>query len=62
LRAKARQALSSWLDRLQSQLAEDVARREFSIPIARVMKLQDIQEAHRVFEHGGLSGKIVLVP
>jgi NADPH:quinone reductase-like Zn-dependent oxidoreductase len=44
------------------QLADDVARHEFSIPIARTMKLQEIQEAHRIFEHGGLSGKIVLVP
>jgi NADPH:quinone reductase-like Zn-dependent oxidoreductase len=44
------------------QLAEDVARHEFSIPIARTMKLQEIQEAHRIFERGGLSGKIVLVP
>ena len=44
------------------QLAEDVARHEFSIPIARTMKLQDIQEAHRIFERGGPSGKIVLIP
>jgi NADPH:quinone reductase-like Zn-dependent oxidoreductase len=44
------------------QLAEDVARHEFTIPIARTMKLQEIQEAHRIFERGGLSGKIVLVP
>ena len=44
------------------QLADDVARHEFSIPIARTMKLQEIQEAHRIFERGGLSGKIVLVP
>jgi NADPH:quinone reductase-like Zn-dependent oxidoreductase len=44
------------------QLAEDVARHEFSIPIARTMKLREIQEAHRIFERGGLSGKIVLVP
>jgi hypothetical protein len=35
---------------------------EFSIPINRTMKLQEIQEAHRIFERGGLSGKIVLVP
>jgi hypothetical protein len=34
------------------QLAEDVARQEFSIPIARTMKLQEIQEAHRIFERG----------
>jgi NADPH:quinone reductase-like Zn-dependent oxidoreductase len=44
------------------QLADDVARHEFSIPIARTMKLQEIQEAHRISEQGGLSGKIVLVP
>jgi NADPH:quinone reductase-like Zn-dependent oxidoreductase len=44
------------------QLASDVARHEFSIPIARTMKLQEIQEAHRVFERGGLNGKIVLIP
>jgi len=43
------------------QLADDAARHEFSIPIARTMKLQEIQEAHRVFERGGLAGKIVLV-
>lgn len=45
-----------------NQLAEDVGRHEFSIPIARTMKLQDIQEAHRIFERGGVNGKIVLVP
>ena len=45
-----------------NQLAEDVARHEFSIPIARTMKLHEIQEAHRIFERGGLSGKIVLLP
>jgi NADPH:quinone reductase-like Zn-dependent oxidoreductase len=44
------------------QLADDVAGHEFSIPIASTMKLRDIQEAHRLFERGGLSGKIVLVP
>ncbi len=44
------------------QLAEDAARQEFSIPIARTMKLQDIQEAHRLAEQGSLGGKIVLIP
>ncbi|MFZ1008577.1 MAG: NADP-dependent oxidoreductase [Candidatus Sulfotelmatobacter sp.] len=44
------------------QLADDVARHEFSIPIARTMKLQDIQDAHRIFEQSGLAGKIVLIP
>ena len=44
------------------QLAEDVARHEFSIPIARTMKLEEIQEAHRLAEEGKPGGKIVLVP
>ena len=44
------------------QLADDVARHEFSIPVARTMKLQEIQEAHRISEQGGLNGKIVLIP
>jgi len=44
------------------QLANDVAHHEFSIPIDRTMKLREIQEAHRIFEQGGLVGKIVLVP
>ena len=34
------------------QLAEDAARHEFSIPIARTMKLEEIQEAHRLAEEG----------
>lgn len=45
-----------------SQLAEDVAHGEFTIPIARTMKLDEIQEAHRIFEKGGVNGKIVLLP
>ncbi len=44
------------------ELAEDVARHEFSIPIARVMKLAEIQEAQRLAESGGVGGKIILVP
>ncbi|HZP03543.1 MAG TPA: NADP-dependent oxidoreductase [Terracidiphilus sp.] len=44
------------------ELADDVARGEFSIPIARVMKLAEIQEAHRLAENGGTKGKIILVP
>jgi hypothetical protein len=44
------------------QLADDAARRKFSIPIDRTMKLQDIREAHLIRERGGLAGKIVLVP
>jgi NADPH:quinone reductase-like Zn-dependent oxidoreductase len=44
------------------QLADEASRGEFSIPIARTMKLQEIQEAHRLAEQGGANGKIVLVP
>ena len=44
------------------QLADDVARGEFSIPIARTMSLADVQEAHRIAERGGTGGKIILVP
>jgi NADPH:quinone reductase-like Zn-dependent oxidoreductase len=44
------------------QLADEAARREFSIPIARVMRLEEIQQAHRLAEKGGLGGKIILIP
>ena len=44
------------------ELADDVARRQFSIPIARTMKLSEVQEAHRIAESGGSGGKIILVP
>jgi NADPH:quinone reductase-like Zn-dependent oxidoreductase len=44
------------------ELADDAAGHEFSIPIARTMKLQEIQEAHRIAERGKLGGKIVLIP
>lgn len=44
------------------QLADDVAHGEFTIPIARIMKLSEIQEAHRLAESGGVGGKIILVP
>lgn len=43
------------------QLADEVARKEFSILIARTMPLSDIQEAHRLAEKGGAGGKIILV-
>lgn len=45
-----------------AQLAQDVVRGEFQVPIARTMKLAEIQEAHRLAEHGGLGGKIIIVP
>jgi NADPH:quinone reductase-like Zn-dependent oxidoreductase len=44
------------------ELADDAARQEFSIPIARIMPLSEVQEAHRIAESGGAGGKIILVP
>jgi hypothetical protein len=44
------------------QLAEDIDRQEFSIPIARTMRLHEIQEVHLIFERGGPAAKIVLLP
>jgi len=44
------------------ELAEDVTRKDFAIPIARTMRLADIQEAHALAEKGGVNGKIILVP
>jgi NADPH:quinone reductase-like Zn-dependent oxidoreductase len=45
-----------------AQLAEDVAHDRFKIPVAKIMKLSEIREAHRLAEGGGVGGKIVLVP
>ncbi len=45
-----------------SQLAEDFACGEFSIPIARTMKLQEAPEAQRLAEKGSVGGKIILIP
>lgn len=44
------------------QLADDVASGEFTIPIARTMKLEDVREAHVLAEKGSVGGKIILVP
>ena len=44
------------------QLADDVARGEFTIPIARTMKLAQIQQAQTIAEKGSAGGKIILVP
>jgi NADPH:quinone reductase-like Zn-dependent oxidoreductase len=44
------------------ELADDNARNEFTIPIARTMKLADAAEAQRLAESGGVKGKIILVP
>lgn len=43
------------------QLAEDVLRGEFTIPIGKRLKLSEIREAHRLAEKGGI-GKVLLVP
>lgn len=44
------------------ELADDNARNQFTIPIARTMKLKEAPEAHRLAEEGGVGGKIILVP
>ena len=44
------------------QLADDVARGEFNIPIARTLPLSQIQEAHKLAESHATKGKIILVP
>ena len=43
------------------ELAEAVARGEFSIPIAKRMKLSQVREAQTIAEAGGVS-KILLIP
>ena len=45
-----------------AQLAEDVAKGRFKIPIAKVMKLSEAGEGQRLGQAGGAGGKIVLVP
>jgi NADPH:quinone reductase-like Zn-dependent oxidoreductase len=45
-----------------TELAVAVASGRFEVPVAKVMKLAEIREAHRLAEAGGLGGKIVLVP
>ncbi|MBB6146517.1 NADPH:quinone reductase-like Zn-dependent oxidoreductase [Silvibacterium bohemicum] len=42
-------------------LADEVARGEFSIPIARILPLSGAVAAHRMAEEGNVGGKIVLV-
>lgn len=44
------------------ELADEATRQEFLIPIARTMKLAEVQEAHRLAESGNVGGKIILVP
>lgn len=44
------------------RLAESVAAGELSVPIARVLKLSELAEGHRLAEASGSAGKLVLVP
>lgn len=44
------------------QLADESASGEFSIPVDRVMKLEQAAEAHRLVEAHEVKGKIILVP
>jgi len=43
------------------QLAEDILKEKFRIPIGARLRLAEIQEAHRLAEKGGI-GKVLLVP
>ncbi len=48
-------------DRLQ-QLARAIQRGEFSLPVAKKLKLSEAAEAHKIAEKGGVNGKVVLLP
>jgi hypothetical protein len=37
------------------QLAEDVAAKRLILPVARMMRFEDVQEAHRLAEQDGSS-------
>jgi NADPH:quinone reductase-like Zn-dependent oxidoreductase len=43
------------------ELADDVARGEFTIPIAKVFRLEEARKAQEIAEHGHPEGKILLV-
>ena len=44
------------------ELADEVARGQLVIPIAKTLPLHEIQEATRLAESGGAGGKVVLLP
>jgi len=44
------------------QLAGEAANGQFSIPVGRVLKLEQAAEAHRLVEAHQVKGKIILVP
>jgi NADPH:quinone reductase-like Zn-dependent oxidoreductase len=44
------------------QLADAFVKGDLKIPVARIMKLSEAAEAHRLGQAGGTGGKIVLVP
>jgi NADPH:quinone reductase-like Zn-dependent oxidoreductase len=43
------------------ELADDVARGEFTIPIAKTFRLEEARKAQDVAEHGHPHGKVLLV-
>ncbi len=45
-----------------AQLAKLNQQGEFTIPIARVMPLSEVREAHAIEDKGGLDGKLLLIP
>ena len=45
-----------------TRYAEGVAAGRYKVPIARRMKLSEAAAAHRLFDAGGVGGKILLIP
>jgi len=45
-----------------SRFAEGVAQGKYRVPVARKLPLAEIAAAHRLFDAGGVGGKILLVP
>ena len=45
-----------------AELAAAVAAGKISVPIAQILPLEEVQQAHRLLEAGGLGGKIILRP
>jgi len=43
-------------------LAAAVAAGEITVPIARIFPFEEVQQAHRLLEAGGLGGKVILRP
>jgi NADPH2:quinone reductase len=51
-----------WRDEAVGAVLPLIASGEFEVEIGRVLPLDDVVEAHRLIDEGGVRGKIVLVP